>query len=136
MPDYTIVSAPPPVEAYCRLRSRTGLSPKTPEAARIALPNTWYGIHVVHECEIVGMGRIIGDGGCFFQVVDIVVMPEHQGKGLGKQIMGSLMEYFEMNAPESAFISLIADGKAKELYKHFGFEPTAPASIGMGRIKT
>lgn len=28
-------------------------------------------------------------------------------------------------------VSLIADGKAKDLYRQFGFEETAPASVGM-----
>ncbi|WP_373454357.1 hypothetical protein [Cereibacter changlensis] len=27
------------------------------------------------------MGRLIGDGGCFFQIVDIAVDPSHQGQG-------------------------------------------------------
>jgi hypothetical protein len=30
-------------------------------------------------------------------------------------------------------VSLIADGKANELYKQFGFVPTAPATIGMAQ---
>lgn len=30
----------------------------------------------------VGMGRVIGDGGCFFQIVDIAVDPADQGQGL------------------------------------------------------
>jgi len=135
MPDYVLIKSSPPVEVYCSLRRRAGLSPKTVEAAAAGLPNTWYGVHLMYSNEIVGMGRIVGDGGCFFQVVDIAVIPQHQGKGMGKMIMGALMEHFEDRAPVSAHISLIADGKAKELYKLYGFEPTAPASIGMGQVK-
>ena len=133
--DYSIVGSPPNLEDYIRLRAGTGLSTKAVEAARIGLRNTWFGVHVVHEGETVGMGRIIGDGGCFFQVVDIAVLPQHQGNGLGKRIMAALMEHFETNAPKSAYISLIADGKANLLYSQFGFKPTAPASIGMWRKK-
>jgi len=33
------------------------------------------------------MGRVVGDGGCFHQVVDIAVLPRHQGKEVGKRIM-------------------------------------------------
>ena len=135
MSDYTIVSTPPNLEDYTRLRADTGLSPKAVVAARIGLRNTWFGVHVVHGGETVGMGRIIGDGGCFFLVVDITVLPQHQGNGLGKRIMAALMEHFETNAPKSAYISLIADGKANLLYSQFGFKPTAPASIGMWRKK-
>ena len=135
MSDYSIVNTPPNLEDFTRLRADTGLSPKAVEAARIGLRNTWFGVHVVHAGETVGMGRIIGDGGCFFQVVDIAVLPQHQGNGLGRRIMAALMEHFETNAPKSAYISLIADGKANLLYSQFGFKPTAPASIGMWRNK-
>ena len=70
MSDYTIVCSPPNLGDFTRLREDTGLCPKAVEAARIGLRNTWFGVHVVYGGETVGMGRIIGDGGCFFQVVD------------------------------------------------------------------
>lgn len=133
MSEYIIVKEPPTTEVFRSLRTRTGLSAKTKEAAELGLPNTWFGVQITYGDDVIGMGRIIGDGGCYFQVVDIAVLPEHQGKGLGKRIMATLMEHFETHAPETAYISLIADGEAKDLYAQFGFEPTAPASIGMRR---
>jgi ribosomal protein S18 acetylase RimI-like enzyme len=77
------------------------------------------------------MGRVIGDGGCNFVIVDIAVHPDHQRQGLGGKIMESLMTYLRENAPSSAFVSLIADEGAPALYRRFGFEFTAPASVGM-----
>ncbi len=79
----------------------------------------------------IGMGRVIGDGGTAYQLVDIAVLPEHQGKGLGKRIVAALVGWLQDNAPKSAYVSLIADGPAKDLYAQYGFAPTAPASIGM-----
>lgn len=77
------------------------------------------------------MGRIVGDGGLAFQIVDIAVEPAHQGKGLGKAIVGRLVQYLDEVAPAGAGISLLADGPAKYLYAQFGFRETAPASVGM-----
>ena len=132
MSNYQVINTNPSVEEYCILRVETGLSPKSIEAAEIALKNTWYGLHIKFNDEkTVGMGRIIGDGGCFFQIVDIAVKSEHQGKGLGKLIMEDLINYFKNNAPQSAYVSFIADGDAKHLYEKYGFKPTAPESIGM-----
>ena len=88
------------IRSYYVLRVETGLSPKSNEAAEIAMKNTWYGIHIKFNNETIGMGRIIGDGGCFFQIVDIAVLADHQGKGLGKIIMKDLMSYFNNNAPQ------------------------------------
>lgn len=78
-----------------------------------------------------GMGRIIGDGGCFFQIVDIAVNPVYQGKGLGKLIMAKITSYLDEEAPKGAYVSLIADVPADRLYQKFGFDYTYPKSVGM-----
>jgi ribosomal protein S18 acetylase RimI-like enzyme len=123
----------PDVPTYRHLRRAAGLSAKTEEAAARGLPNTIFGVIVRHGEEIVGMGRLVGDGGTAYQVVDIAVLPAHQGRGLGKRIMAALAEYIEAELPESAYVSLIADGPARHLYARFGFEETAPMSVGMAR---
>ena len=131
MDGYTIVAGAPALDDYLRLRIVAGLSPKTVEQAGIGLPNTWYGVTVLHDSHTIGMGRIIGDGGTAFQIVDIALEPEHHGKGLGKAIMAALMDHLNAHAPEGAYVSLIADGDARHLYAKYGFEPVMPASIGM-----
>ena len=128
---YTVRRAIPSAIDYCRLREEAGLSPKTLEAAERGLPNTLFAVQVLAGDEVVGMGRVIGDGGCFYQVVDIAVLPEYQRRGLGKTIMREIAGYIEQEVPASAYISLLADGKAYQLYQQFGFVLTAPASVGM-----
>ena len=128
---YTTRLAIPDAATYCHLRSVSGLSPKTAEAAARGLPNSLFAVQVLQGDEIVGMGRIIGDGGCFYQVVDIAVLPAHQGRGLGKLIMREIMQYIEEQVPASAYVSLIADGQAQQLYAQFGFTHTTPKSVGM-----
>lgn len=129
--DYEIAPHAPGIEDYLRLRVVAGLSPKNPEGAMQGLPNTWFGVTVMLAGRPVGMGRIIGDGGTAFQIVDIAVEPVHQGKGLGKRIMAALMARLHSNAPAGAYVTLIADGDARHLYAKYGFEPVMPASIGM-----
>lgn len=51
---------------YLRLRLVSGLSPKTAQAAAAGLPNTVFAVTIRWGEEVVGMGRIIGDGGLFF----------------------------------------------------------------------
>ena len=128
---YRIAHETPSVEDYIRLRREGGLGSFTEEAAKIGLAGSWFAVCVKDGERTVGMGRIIGDGGCFFQIVDIAVEPACRGKGLGKQIMAALVGYFKENAPQSAYVSLIADLPADRLYAQFGFKPVAPRSIGM-----
>ena len=135
MPDgYELAAETPPAEDYLRLRVAAGLSRKSPEGAAIGLANSWHAVVVRHGGEIVGMGRVIGDGGLFFMVVDIAVEPAHQGRGLGKAIMAALVERLREAAPSRAHVALIADGEAHRLYAQYGFTLTAPGGVGMQMV--
>lgn len=129
--DLTLVEHFPGIDEYRRLRSAAGLSARSAEAGTRGLANTLFGVSLVDADRTVGMGRIIGDSGCFFVVVDIAVQPEYQGRGLGKRIMAALDAWLRANAPVSANVSLFADGKARQLYAKYGFVETGPVSAGM-----
>ena len=131
MSEYILLPQAPNIDDYIRLRDITGLSAKSPAAAKAGLAGTWFGVSVVADEAIAGMGRVIGDGGCFFQVVDIAVDPAHQRRGLGRRIMQALMERLRDKAPATAHVTLLADGEAHQLYSQFGFRPSAPRSVGM-----
>ena len=132
-PGYALTAEVPSVADYQRLRADAGLSPFAAEAARIGLPGTVLGVVLRSGEAAVGMGRVIGDGALFFQMVDIAVQPEHQGQGLGKAIVGALLEGLAARIASPAYISRVADGEAHRLYAQFGFTPVAPKSIGMAQ---
>ena len=131
---YRIEPRIPAVEDYLKLRREAGLSPFSREAAERGLPNSIFAVCLMHGEETVGMGRIIGDGGCFFQVTDIAILPAHQGRGLAKWIMQALTAYMNEALPKTAYVSLIADVPANRLYQQFGFAETAPGSLGMSKV--
>ena len=124
----------PTAEEFVALRVKAGMTPRDMEGAKIGLLNSNYMVTVRDGDLLVGMGRIIGDGATTFQITDMVVHPNYQGKGLGKKMMGELISWLEENATPNAYVSLIADGDAKYLYKQFGFEDVVPYSIGMQRF--
>ena len=76
------------------------------------------------------MVRLIGDGQLFLQVVDMAVLPSHQGKGLGKALLDELLKWVDANA-SGAYVSLIGDPPGVRLYKSRGFVETN--GIGMKR---
>ncbi|WP_298812227.1 GNAT family N-acetyltransferase [uncultured Roseibium sp.] len=128
-----LVSQVPDVDTYLELRANGGLSGYDRKAAEIGLRNSLFSVLLLDEGTPIGMGRLIGDGGCFVQVTDIVVLPGYQGRGLGKRIMAALTEFIESELPPTTYVSLIADVPANKLYQQFGFHETAPASVGMSR---
>ena len=129
--DYKTQFTLPDAKEYVHLRKLAGLSPMPLTAATVGLPNSVISVTIRQADTLVGMGRVIGDGGLFFQIVDIAVHPEHQRRGLGRQVMHNLMQKLRETAPTGAYVSLIADDGADRLYQEFGFKPTAPRSIGM-----
>ncbi|WP_319533196.1 GNAT family N-acetyltransferase [uncultured Cohaesibacter sp.] len=134
--DYDILRQTPPLEDFLRLRRITGLTVYSEEAARKGLKGTVMAVMIRYGEDVVGMGRLVGDGGCVFVIADIAVDPAHQGQGLGKAIMAELMDYVNSELGSKAYVSLVADLPADKLYAQFGFEPVAPASIGMAyRVK-
>ncbi|GIF69941.1 AttT protein [Asanoa ishikariensis] len=131
---YVIRHETPSPEVYRALRVGAGMTPKSPAAAAAGLPGTWHAVVVHLDDQPIGMGRVIGDGGTAFQIVDVCVLPEHQGRGVGKTIMSSLIQELRDRAPSTAYVSLIADGDARHLYEKFGFTETAPESVGMALV--
>jgi ribosomal protein S18 acetylase RimI-like enzyme len=77
------------------------------------------------------MGRLIGDGGWYLHVVDMAVMPDHQRRGLGDAVLGSLLEQARSQSPAGAMVSLLADPAGRGLYTRHGFVETAPRSVAM-----
>lgn len=83
------------------------------------------------------MGRIIGDGGWYFHIADMAVLPAHQRKGLGETILRKLLEEIRQRAPEGgkgAYVNLLADPPGRKLYAKLGFGESAPRSAGMAMV--
>lgn len=127
--DIHIDFSPPPVAAYLALRARAGLGERSVAAAERGLPRSLFAVSVYQEESLIAMGRVVGDGGCNFEVVDIAVEPNQQGQGLGRKVMEHVMNYLEANAPCGSYICLIA--AVPDLYRKFGFQPCAPKNEGM-----
>ncbi|MGI9087135.1 MAG: GNAT family N-acetyltransferase [Chthoniobacterales bacterium] len=128
---YEVVERVPDVANYNRVRGAAGLSVKDGEAARIGLTNTLFGVCVLHENEIIGIGRVIGDGGLFYDIVDFAIVPEHQRKGVGRLILSALLAYLDEHARPSALISLMANKGVAPFYAKFGFVARDPDMAAM-----
>ncbi|KAL2812250.1 hypothetical protein BDW59DRAFT_41703 [Aspergillus cavernicola] len=136
--NYTLLDGHPSVPEYLNLRAVSGLTPKTPAQGTAAVSNSWYGCYITHtdpetqNVTAVAMGRIISDGGWYFHIADMAVLPEHQRKGLGGVVLKKLLAYIKANAPDGEpYINLLADAPGRGLYFKNGFVDAAPTSVGM-----
>jgi ribosomal protein S18 acetylase RimI-like enzyme len=74
---------------------------------------------------------VIGDGGWYFHIADIAVLPAHRRRGLGDAILTALIDRIRAEAPPGAWVTLLADPPGRGLYARHGFRETAPHSLGM-----
>lgn len=123
----------PSAADYLQMRHEAGLTPRTMEQAVLALPGSWSACHVVETASgrSVGMGRLLGDGGWYFHVVDMAVLPAHQRRGIGTAVLIWLLNEVRERAPKDAFVSLMADPPGRRLYAKHGFTERRDLSIGM-----
>lgn len=121
----------PSIESYLSLRLAAGLSEMSREGAEKGLPSTLFAVSLMEGDKLIGMGRVVGDGGLQFLVCDIAVHPDQQGQGYGKKIMKEIKCYIDEQVPAGGIVSLIADKPADLLYQQFGFIDAAPDSLGM-----
>ncbi|WP_422019229.1 GNAT family N-acetyltransferase [Roseibium sp.] len=128
---YTFNEGTPSLESYAILRRAVGWDDFDAGRALAGLENSVFAVHAVCDNETVAMGRIVGDGGYLYQVVDVIVLPGHQRRGLATHIAKILVDFIRDNLPDKAYISLIAHHSANSVYERVGFQSVEPASTGM-----
>lgn len=123
--------AVPTVDEYLCLRTAVNFSPRSMEAAAKGLPGSLYAVTARKAGKAVGMARIVGDGGCSFLIVDVIVEPELQGQGIGSELMNRVSAWLDANVPPGGMVILTADEPGRKLYERHGFCYSAPESPGM-----
>ena len=108
---------------FIRLRKAAGWGIHPENQAEVGLKNSLFTVAAIHNNQVIGMGRLVGDGFMICYIQDLIVLPEYQGKGIGTAIMERLMTYISDNAiPETCVTAGLFSAKGKEgFYEKFGF---------------
>ena len=122
----------PTIEEYIKLRSAVGWKIAKREAIQKGLSNSLYSICINYNREVIGMGRVIGDGALAFYIQDIIVMPEFQKQGVGRLIMDNIMEYLKNNCTPNVISGLMAAKSAVGFYEKYGFSARPDEKHGPG----
>ena len=123
-----------------KLRNSAGWPQMHPDQIKIGLKNSAFIVAAKDEEVTVGMARIVSDGGYVVFIVDVLVLPEYQRKGIGKTMMSKIMEYIQGNLKDDYCIQVdLMAAKGKErFYEEFGFIKRPDDNYGCGmtqRIK-
>lgn len=120
---YKIIENQLDYNTYILLRASVGWNNYSKEQVEKALCNSYYSVMVQDGEQNVGMGRVIGDG-MYFTIVDIVVQPEFQGKGIGTLIIQTILKSIEddMCLGSRVSIQLISEIGKEKFYIKQGFK--------------
>lgn len=124
-------------EDFVRLRIETGFAEIPVEHARKALQNGLVNVSALYRGELVGMGRLVGDGAMYWYLQEIIVLPQFQGRGIGRLIVNHLVEYARVNSASGKFTTVggvSARGK-EPFYEKMGFEIISNGIIKMIEIQ-
>lgn len=120
-------------DIYNALRRSVGWAEFSVAQAQTALNNRCLTVVAFSEKEPIAMGSMIGDG-IYFLLVDVVVAPSYQGKGIGKEIVERIIQSVknELSTDERCSIHLVSAHDKEEFYKKFGFTEIPDIKSGHG----
>ncbi|WP_411273277.1 GNAT family N-acetyltransferase [Daejeonella sp.] len=81
--------------------------------------------------EQVGFARVVTDLAVFAWLMDVFIFDEHQGKGLGKQLITGVLSHHEF---EEINKWGLGTKDAHEFYKKFGFTSLSRPEVMMERV--
>ena len=117
----TITDQKPTMPEVLVLYKSVGWSMYTRDPARLerALTHSLTVLSAYEGKQLVGLIRAVGDGETILFIQDLLVLPEYQRRGIGKQLIEALLARF----PEVRQRVLLTDDdpKTRSVYKAAGF---------------
>lgn len=125
------------VNTYLSLRKTVNWKTLTEEQAKRAIGGSLFTVTVFDNGQAVGMGRLVGDGAVICYIQDLIVVPTYQGKGVGKLIMDTLIDFVkEMQLPNTQImVDLMCAKGREEFYTKYGFVSRPTENLGPGMIR-
>jgi ribosomal protein S18 acetylase RimI-like enzyme len=99
------------------------LGDKSPDVLRTAFSNSMFRWFAYEEGRLIAAGRALADGVDCSYICDVAVLPSHQGKGVGREIITRLVRQSQHHRK---IILYSVPGK-ESFYKKFGFKRMSTA---------
>ena len=93
------------------------------------IQHSWFFVSAFHEDRLVGFGRMISDGVMHARILDMIVHPDYQGMGIGRQFLDVLRTYADEHDIRDLQL-FAATGKA-DFYQRYGFSRRSKEVPGM-----
>ncbi len=123
---------PPSHDDFVRLIETTGWNAKyglDPDELAEALAASAFAVTAYDGGRAVGCGRVVSDGVLHGLIVDVIVDPTHQGRGIGSALMERLVA--ECRRRGIRDVQLFSARGKRGFYERFGFVARPEDAPGM-----
>jgi ribosomal protein S18 acetylase RimI-like enzyme len=100
---------------------------RAPERLRIAVERADLALVAVQDDQVVGFVRTMSEGAFAVYIADILVLPEHQGQGIGRNLLAAVLDHYPLETFHHQV--LIAERDAEGFYRRMGM--TAVGAFGL-----
>lgn len=128
-----IVQRIPTVAEFQKLEAAVGFREHDAGGISTALENSTFVVCALHKNEVVGVGRIVGDGAISFLLTNILVHPLYQRRGIGSKIVRTLCEAMETLPFGNMVLEVAPLSGLTSFYERNGFVASRTAPPGMVR---
>ncbi len=127
------IDLPPPDQLFALFESTGWNERRQLSEAQVhqAMSQSWYTVSAYRGNDLVGFGRLVSDGiyQCF--VCDMIVLPTHQGQGIGQAVLEHLVAYAQSSGIK--WLQLTCATGKQGFYETMGFTPRPADAPGMER---
>ena len=123
------------VEDFNFLRKSVGWGELELKIATKSIENALFIVTAIFENKIIGLTRVSGDGGYTVFITDVIVLPDYQNKGIGKQLMNKAMNYIKesfLEKGQGISVNLMSAKGRESFYEKFGFNVRPNENRGAG----
>ena len=124
----------PTLEEYFEMRRAVNFIKLSERIASNALNNAFHITTVRDNGRAIGMIRVLSDGSYANFITDVMVIPEYQGQGIGKELLRRTVEHMKstMQPGETIILYLMSAIGKEDFYKQFGFRSRPNEVWGAG----
>ena len=115
------------------LRASVGFRQILPEQLNAGLNGSALIVSAYDQHQIVGMARLIWDGGIVALITDVLVLPEYKTQGIEKEMITQLLDFLrsKLKAGFGIQVDVKAWNNQEEFYENLGFQLSAPEHRGV-----
>jgi len=122
------------VAEYQTLRAAVGWPEVADEAVARGLAGDLFSVAAELDGHTIGCARVVGDGGIYLYVQDVIVLPPHQGRGIGKCLMDRVIAFVDSVSGHHTTVALMAAKGVVPFYEKYGFVTRPADGPGMYRL--